>query len=535
MYFAGGEHIDTRAVRQYLNNLEITLKAGKHDIRTSERPYSSLSWRLNDITNLEKKSHRPRSGKSSGCGQSSRPSSQISRTGSHYSRPPSHLSSRPVSGLVDHSGYVLGQPSNLAYLKASERLLLETNKPRLLQRESVERKLKSKSSPVSPPAVLSRSATDLLTTEDVRKQINIDIKTGIDEDLHGVRGDGLLDSYATETERSAVKFAKSPKISPVQRSPGEESLVQEKPMVLRSQFDEGQGQELRFVVQDSQGRAETPVEKLYKRFGSPKAGQSTSMSVGWRETKRKRPMGSARSAGSSYTMVSYSGMSMDSHRSNCDIPAGPHSVHISNARTTTTGPHSSIKSLMGDPGRRDISKGIHHKSAWYHVPGRYSTINKKVPPKRSQVREEASKLKKSMPAAGPDPYKAFMNSDYRKNNPYNPQKPSPYRYNGHTCGRDPGHPMYPNYHKHDSKQYTICESCQKEAEEALQHGEVVRVVQDHQTQDVNLRPTVKHLIRPDRAKQTSFIVEESMSQEEIEYSYPHTGTTVTFKESVEVN
>lgn len=527
---SGGEHIDTRAVRQYLNNLEVTLKASKHDLRTSERPYSSLSFRLNDITNLEKKS-RPRSGKSSACGQSSRPSSQISRPGSHYSRPASHLSSRPVSGLVDHGGYVIGPPSNLAYLKPSERLLLETNKPRLLQRESVDRKLKIKS-PITPSPVVSKSATDLHIADDFRKQINVEIKAGDENIPYDVRNEGLLDSYASESERPVVKFAKSTKASSGQRSPIDEGHIYEKSVVLRQEHDAGQGQELRFVGQEIQGR-ETPVEKLYRRYSSPKVEQSSSMSGGFPRAKQKRPMGSARSAGSGYT--TYSGMSYDSHRSHCDIPAGPHSVHISNARSTTVGPHSSIKSLMGSPGRRDISKGIHHKSAWYHVPGRYSTESKKVPPKRSQIREDAFRLKKSMPSTVPDPYKVFMTSNYRKNNPLNPQPPpSAYvRHGGHTCGRDPGHPMYPNYYKRDSKQYTICESCQKEAEEALQHGEVIRVIQEHQ--DASLRPTVNRLIRPDRPKQTNFVVEEAITQEEVEYTYPHSGTMVTFKESVEVN
>ena len=525
---SGGEHIDTRAVRQFLSNLEVKLKAGKHDTRTSERPYSSLSWRLNDITNLEKKSQRPRSGKSgksSTCGQSSRPGSQISRPGSHYSRPGSQYSSRPVSGLVDHGGFVLGQPSNLAYLKPSERLMLETNKPRLLQRESVDRKLKNKS-PVSPSPLLTKSSKDLNITDDFRKQIKVDIKNADENEAP----EGLVDSYAAETERPVVKFANSPKISTDQRSP-----FDERSLVLRSELDEGQGQELRFVLHEGQGR-ESPVEKLYKRYGSPKGEQSTTMSVGLPKSKHKRPMGSARSAGSGYTMASYySGMSIDSHRSHCDIPAGPHSVHISNARTITIGPHSSIKSLMGEPGRRDISKGVHHKSAWYHVPGRYSTQNKKVPPKRSQERGDAVRLRKSIPSPGSNPYKTFMKSEYRKNNPLNPQPPpSAYiRHGAHTCGRDPGHPMYPNYYKQDSKQYIICDRCEKEAEEFLQQTEAtMRVVQDQQ--DSNLRPTVHKLIRPDRPKQASFVVEESVLQEETEYVYPHSGTMVTFSESVEV-
>ena len=433
---------------------------------------------------------------------------------------------------MDHGGFVLGQPSNLAYLKPSERLMLETNKPRLLHRESVDRKLKN-TSPVSLPSpLLTKSSKDLSITEDFRKPIKVEFQTTDENEVP----EGLVDSYYSETEKPVVKFATSPKIATDQRSP-----FDERSLIYRSEFDQGQGHELRFVLQEGQGR-QSPVEKLYKRYGSPKGESASMTSVKVQKSRHKRPLGSARSAGSGYTMAShYSSMSMDSHRSHCDIPAGPHSVHISNARTITRGPHSSIKSLIGDPGRRDISKDVHHKSAWYHVPGRYSTVNKKIPPKRSQERGDAVKLRKSIPSPGPDPYKTYMKSEYRKNNPLNPQPPpSAYAKHGaHTCGRDPGHPMYPNYYKQDAKQYTICESCEREAEEIIQQTELIQQTQSamrvvHDQQEANLRPTVNKLIRPDRPKQMSFVVEESVQQDEIEYAYPHSGTMVTFSESVEV-
>ncbi|XP_039617741.1 putative tetratricopeptide repeat protein 41 [Polypterus senegalus] len=58
--------------------------------------------------------------------------------------------------------------------------------------------------------------------------------------------------------------------------------------------------------------------------------------------------------------------------------------------TTISGPFSSITNLMPSvtPDLLDRHKVI-HKSAWYHVPGRYPTLQQMFPPKRHQVRINA--------------------------------------------------------------------------------------------------------------------------------------------------
>ncbi|XP_053377944.1 uncharacterized protein LOC123530292 isoform X2 [Mercenaria mercenaria] len=520
----GSEHIETRAVRQYLNNLEISLKSAKHDSRSSERPYSSLSWRGHDLANIEKKS-RLQSGKTSSYGQVSRPGSQLSRTGSHISRTHSQNISRPVSSQMDFTGATISQKTNLmSYLPASERLMLEstTTTPRLLQRETVHRKLKQKENLYrQSPEISPHSPRGDQQFEEERKHVSIEVESDHVKKSQDVNDKVLLDSYAEDGEKSAVKF--KTKTVALRRSP-------EEPM----------------------GR-ETPPERLYRRFGSPENMIRGGSTVGARSgevtlrtsemslvpkkessLRQKRPVGSARSARSvgSSLYTSASGASIASHKSNCDIPRGPHSIHISNARSTTMGPHSSVNSLMGDTGPKDISHGIHHKSAWYHVPGRYGTVEKSYAPKRSQRRMEAKKLEKSISPVIPDPYTTFMKSDYRKNNPRMLNKGYPGK-GGHTCSKGQTYTPYP---RNDKKQYVICDRCQKETEEiiAAQENELLGIVEGGMQEGMMLAPTVNGLTAPDRPRQASYVYEEPIIPDDYGM-YQNTGSMVTFKDAVVIN
>ena len=401
--------------------------------------------------------------------------------------------------------------------------MLESSKPRLLNRDSVERKLKPKggNSPVSPQL---SPGTDSMAGSPVKyNNIAEDTKQNDNEVFDGKKDEGiLLDSFGTENDRTSVKF-------------------------VTTSFPLKAGEEI-------PGR-ETPQQKLFRRYGSPQ-GVETTGEVVLRtgemsnrtgesgrivrkespQTKPRRPVGSARSMGSSlYTSASaLSVASSRSHRSSCDIPTGPHTIHLSNARTTTQGPHSSLNSLMGHSGPRDISKTIHHKSAWYHVPGRYRTTEKKLPAKRSQARDEAKVIKKAVAKTEPDPYACFMKSDYRKNNPKNLS--AQYQgLSGHTCKKGQ---LYPPYPRPNQKQYVICEQCQHDANEIItaKERELVGIVEGSlEAEAAGLAPTVNGLTSPDRPKQVSYVIEEVMNPEEIDYTYPHTGTTVTFNDAVVMN
>ncbi|WAR26712.1 hypothetical protein MAR_012416 [Mya arenaria] len=504
----GGDHIETRAVRSYLNNLEVSLKTAKNDVRSSERPYSSLTWRSHDLANIERKSHL-QSAKSSSFGQLSRPGSTLSKAGSHMSRSYSQNMSRPVSGHFDVTGAPMSQRTSLAsFLPASERIMLETSKPRLLHRESVDRKLKQKLEVMSPQY---SPHEEQISDSENKKHIHVDMEAVSERNGHAVDSGTLLDSYGNEGEKTSVKFRSSP-LSP--------------------------------HSQENRLGAETPPQRLFRRFGSPQNASGDAMVVRSgevalrtsensfiprRETshKHKRPVGSARSVGSSlYT--SYSGTSITSHKSNCDIPRGPFSIHLSNSRTTTMGPHSSVTSLLGDTGPRDISKGIHHKSAWYHVPGRYTTPDLKHAPKRSQKRSEAKDLEKTIAPTAPNPYTTFMKSDYRKNNPNMLYKGYP-EWNGHTCTKGKTNTPYP---RHDKKQYTICEQCRHDAEEILaeREEELMRMVECGTEVEMGLAPTVNGLTAPDRPRQMGYVLEEPIIPED--YGHP---PTVTFKDTVVFN
>ncbi|KAM9311621.1 putative tetratricopeptide repeat protein 41 [Gastrophryne carolinensis] len=73
--------------------------------------------------------------------------------------------------------------------------------------------------------------------------------------------------------------------------------------------------------------------------------------------------------------------------SSCKSASRPASVCL----TSTTGPLSDVLSLVSDS--KPSSKSRHyksvHKSAWYHVPGRYATPQTPFPPKRPQICKEA--------------------------------------------------------------------------------------------------------------------------------------------------
>ena len=77
------------------------------------------------------------------------------------------------------------------------------------------------------------------------------------------------------------------------------------------------------------------------------------------------------------------------HQQHCYIP-GPHTVDVHNSYSPMVGPNNSLYSLMGAPRPpRDVFLGVQHTSAWYHVPGRYPTVQKPYAAKRSQQRVES--------------------------------------------------------------------------------------------------------------------------------------------------
>ena len=138
-------------------------------------------------------------------------------------------------------------------------------------------------------------------------------------------------------------------------------------------------------IKDS--RVKSAPLRLFKRYGSASHSRTGSLSSAGRG-KRPRQLQRLHSApaGHSFAGHGYRPRSTSEvHRRTCYVP-GPHTVDIHNAYSIMPGPHADVHSLLGPPlcPREDWT--LQHKSAWYHVPGRYPTVEQPYPPKRSQSR-----------------------------------------------------------------------------------------------------------------------------------------------------
>ena len=332
---AGGDHIDTRAVRSYLSNLEISLKMGKYefgpakptDTRTMDRPYSKLSWRDKDLANMDR-----------------RAKSKLSR---EDSKAGSIIRSRPSSYRSDLIGPSMSRHSSISHLSASEKLMLESDRPRLLHRENFnERKLKP-----SPPESEVSSP---------KKQVTVEIKINGDE---------------TDRKEDVQTRVASQQIDSFGEEIRETEHLQQSNEMKRTQFAEAE---------------KVPV-RLFHRYSS--AGSTRSSVSKQYIDKSVARVNSARSYGSSHiTGVSYySKSSLRSNQSRRSVHSR-HGINSANTRSVTVGPSCDLTSLVEKSSPRDISKNIHHRSAWYHVPGRYATSDKPFPPKRSQKTKEVQEL-----------------------------------------------------------------------------------------------------------------------------------------------
>lgn len=136
-------------------------------------------------------------------------------------------------------------------------------------------------------------------------------------------------------------------------------------------------------------RPTSAPRRLFQRYAAVGTGANTSNNI----TSVKQRPASQRSAYRSRSWSAHSGVtsvgSTGSHMSRCRVP-GAHDIHPSNARSLH-GPHSDISSLLGSPPcpRESVVTATHHRSAFYHVPGRYPTGIQRYPPRRSQKTEGA--------------------------------------------------------------------------------------------------------------------------------------------------
>ena len=353
-YLLGGDHIDTRAVRQYLSQLEISLKMGRYefgparltDTRTPDRPFSKLSWREKDLVNLDKRSR-------------SRSASRNSVSG---------IRSRPSSYKEDH-GQSMSRYSSVSHLSASEKLLMDADRPRLLHRDYLERKLK-----VSSPSSEMQQPRRQVTVE-----IKVDDEVDRSADFETRVTDPQIDSFGDEIRQTDSL-----------------GVMQE---TKRTQFAE---------------QSESGPVKLFKRYSS--AGSSRSSLS--RQNERSVIRGNSAKSNQSSHITGFSSNSRASLRSGYSrrSVAGPHAITPGNTQTVTTGPNSTLDSLI-PRSPRDLGRTIHHRSAWYHVPGRYATSGKPFPPKRSQKTAEAKELEQRLLASRNSSRETSHQTLYRKSPP----------------------------------------------------------------------------------------------------------------------
>lgn len=131
---------------------------------------------------------------------------------------------------------------------------------------------------------------------------------------------------------------------------------------------------------DVSWRPQTTPYKLNTRYALQRGQLTVSDLQGNSRAASAATSGSGLCPGSAVSSVE--------HRKKCYIP-GPHSIDPENAYSVSHGPHTAVVTLMGDPEAprySAISTGICHSSAWYHIRGRYPTVSKPYPPKRSQRR-----------------------------------------------------------------------------------------------------------------------------------------------------
>ena len=331
LYVAGGDHIDTRAVRTYLNKLEVSLKMGRYEFgpakpsenRTSDRPYSKMSWRDKDIDNMERRAKKRATATSSHSGSS--------------------IGSRPNSSKYDPFNQ-LGRQSSLSFLSASEKLMMESERPRLLNREAVDRRLKS-SSALSLRSQISNE--DLSTEDKTHLMLEINLNDPETDEVETRLTQDKIDSFGDDI------------------GPMDDKTLAKTTKIVRTSDN-----------------SELVPNKLFNRYSS--AGSSRVLSRNSQTASRHTGrINSGKSVASTY--LSVGGATSRASAKSARSVKSPFDINKGNTMTVTTGPNANILSLLGSPKTpRDINREIHHKSAWYHVPGRYETNETVCPPKRSQ-------------------------------------------------------------------------------------------------------------------------------------------------------
>nr|KAG5698167.1 hypothetical protein BaRGS_030530 [Batillaria attramentaria] len=394
----GADDVGTRAARQSVRKVEVALQLGQNDLsaRRSGDPQGMRTKQgsrgLRHTYPAQAGQARGRAGSRAGLGSQidirsvsresvlrhNRPDSIMSSAYSLMSASERLLASRPQSGAVPkvkagsritsatssvggRASLSVGWSAKSPFLTEGPPDLDEEDEALVSQREGVPPTQDSAGGRETGEAEGQRPESGSASP---RRQLVVDLELGqrrtegdaSARDADAARGGGdavdddtpRLDSFAVHLDDGTILIGERPPAAKQRTAPaGGRKRVSMRP-------------------------ASAP-RRLFQRYASAASNGNTSSTV---VSVKPRPA-SQRSAFRSRMWSGRSGVtsvgSTGSHVSRCRVP-GPHDIHPSNARSLQ-GPHSDISSLLGPPPapRDNVATHLHHRSAFYHVPGRYPT------------------------------------------------------------------------------------------------------------------------------------------------------------------
>lgn len=328
--------------------MEVSVQLGRYefgpakpvDNRTIERPFSSLSWRNHELK--EKLLH---------ASSAKRSPSQRSLGIKSAASP-----SRPQSSLRSISNTQLQQGTSATSQQSFHTLMKSADKTPLRAAEK------------QPSGLLNYQVVPLQSKTAVRNEdkVTADCPTKTLSPSEGSVRSELSDQKQTKPLKLDIRMTSDDLLNDARlQSPeapqGSPSTMDRKAKINRPLSGPARLYQ-RFSNTETQrrNRASSAVE--------PRAGMY----------KHKAPLKST-------SMSSFGGFS---HRSRCsETQRSP--INTSDVYSLG-GPYSTLASLVRDArSPQDLIKHTHHKSTWYHVPGRYTTPMERFPRKRSQFKKHS--------------------------------------------------------------------------------------------------------------------------------------------------
>ena len=383
--FSGNAQNLSTGVRKALAQLESVIhKSLSNPNRSHQRPFSSLSWYHEDLTNFNAEDDQQQKSKQLVLAEKV-PKSKDVRRHSLRSRSTSLVSSS-VDRRFSREGILTSGGSNACNLE-DDPVAQSQNETEL--------------APHLLPTKNDNTTTDGANDRDnknVEKEgsqpvkdpqfnhCDIGLQTHIESDLN-IQTDHL-ENESNQTENNLAKTplnsARSVSAKSVSQSADHPSVEKVKTWIGPSEFQSELPQ-----TQTKHQNLKTTAYASFKnkllnsrRSHTPNSFHSES----WRRSSVNSHQMASFSSKQSTRPLSRGSNTSSFHRAKCILPE-PQDSDKSDSMSMLSGPQVDIMSLHHPPACPRPPSGIlHHHSGWYHVPGRYPTSEKPYPPKRSQNR-----------------------------------------------------------------------------------------------------------------------------------------------------